>query len=169
MNIQPGDWAVGPIGGPGGVAIGVAEMIANGFRFEPWEHALVYIGHGKILQAEPGREGAQIRPLSSVPEHFIWSTGILRNPNTDEESAFALGKQLEHTPYSALDYFALAALHAHIPYPHLRKFIEAEGHMQCAQLVDFYELKRGWHLFTDHRQPGDVMPYDLGRLLVRSA
>lgn len=158
----PGDFCVVSIGGFGGRAISIGEWAA-GDGFTPWDHAFVYLGGGKVLQAEPG--GSVIADLGAY-EHLVWSTGLI--PLTDKQRAAvpALAKLMVGIPYSWLDYFALAAHHLHIPVPGLKKYIATTKHEICSQLVDTFMLRMGVHLFTDGRWPGYVMPSDLGNLLM---
>jgi hypothetical protein len=170
----PGDFAVCRIGGAGGLAIGLGQWLNGAAAFARWEHALIYLGDGLCLQAEPG--GAQIiaRP---VQPGDLWSTGL---PQFELSTMQKLrvkreGLRLRGVGYSALDYLALAARRLHLPdaavWPgpahrvSLRRYIEASGHQICSQLVDHLRLRVGSHLFTDGRWEGYVTPWDIGLLL----
>jgi hypothetical protein len=177
---QPGDFAVCPISGWGGAGIGWGERwLAHGRAaatgaFDHWRHAVVYVGGGRCLQAEPGGSQLITRP---VMDGDLWSTGYLDPPDPGvRERAEASATMWEHIPYSALDYLALAAHRARIPnlpvWPgrghlvNLQQFIGTTGHMMCSQLVDAFLAEMGWHLFTSPpRWPGFVDPYDLGALI----
>lgn len=168
---QPGDWAVCNVGGPGGKLIELGQYL-NGDGFVPWAHAFVYIGDGKILQAEPG--GSVIVPYT---EHGaeLWSSGVIPLTAAQRAQVPVLARQLTGIPYSWLDYFALAAHRLHTPDlavwpgPHhpvtLKTFIADSGHEICSQLVDTFMLRLGIHLFKDGRWPGYVDPAALARLL----
>jgi hypothetical protein len=161
----PGDFAVCNIGGGGGVAIDFMQWLNGATAFSHWDHALVYLGQGMVLQAEP--HGAQIvsRPVRAGD---LWSTSIaaLALTHTQQARVWGLAQSLEGTPYSALDYLALAARRARIPAPHLRAFLKTQGHAMCSELVDLFRMRLGSHLFRDDRWEGDVTPWDLGHLLV---
>jgi hypothetical protein len=171
MSPEPGDWAVCSVGGPGGRLIEVAEYL-NGDGFAPWEHAFVYVGDGKILQAEPG--GAVIVPYT---EHGaeLWSSAKYQLTAQQRATAPVLAHGLEGIGYSWLDYASLAGHRLHVPDlpvwpgPHhpvtLKTFIGDSGHMICSQLVDYFMLQLGVHLFADKRWPGDVTPAELAELL----
>jgi cell wall-associated NlpC family hydrolase len=171
MSPLPGDWAVCSVGGPAGRAIEVAEYL-NGDGFAPWEHAFVYVGDGKILQAEPG--GSRIVPYT---EHGaeLWSTGKIPLTAAQRAQVPVLAGQLKGVPYSWLDYASLAGHRLHIPDlplwpgPHhpvtLKTFIGDSGHLICSQLVDYFMLRLGVHLFKDGRWPGFVTPAALAELL----
>jgi hypothetical protein len=165
----PGDFAVCQISGVGGLGISVAELAIRG-QYREWDHALAYLGQGMCLQAEP--HGAQIvaRP---VRPGDLWSSGLpsLALTDTQQGLAWMTGQSLDGTPYSWLDYAALAAAGLHIPAPHLRAYIKASAHAMCSQLVDLFRLLLGSHLFTGEtpeRWEGDVTPWDLGHLLTQA-
>lgn len=176
---QPGDFAVCPIAGPGGLAIGAAEGFAdviarqmNFPAFTKWQHALVYVGGGRCLQAEPGGSRIVARPV--YPDD-LWSTGHITLPDAARRLAAATAGRWEGIPYSALDYLALAAHRLHAPdWPvwaqnghrvSLQQFIKDQGHEICSQLVDAFLMSCGVHLFADYRWPGYVMPIDLGHVI----
>jgi hypothetical protein len=155
---EPGDLAVCSMAGTPGRIIRYLQKL-NGDGFRDYEHALVYLGGGKVLQAMPG--GAQIADMPD-PEHILWSTGCFP-PLTGVQMALVPGiaAALKNTPYSALDYEALVAHRAHIPAPGLRAYIESTGHMICSQLADHVASLLGREVFTDLRWHGDVTPGDL--------
>lgn len=164
-----GDWAVCNVGGAGGKLISLGEYL-DGSAFGPWDHAFVYLGDGKILQAEPG--GSRIADLGTYGA-IKWWTGPLSAGQRAMVPAVA--KTLTGIPYSALDYFALVAHRLHEPdlpmWPEdgrmvtLEQFIGDSGHMICSQLVDEFMLRIGCHLFRDGRWPGYVTPADLAALI----
>jgi hypothetical protein len=160
---EPGDLAACSMAGTPGRIIRYLQKL-NGDGFRDYEHALVYLGGGQVLQAMPG--GAQIAPMPH-PDHIIWSTGCF--PRLDYQHAQlipGIAAALEHTPYSALDYEALVAHRLHLPAPGLRAYIESTGHMICSQLADHVATLLGREVFTDKRWHGDVTPGDLaGRFI----
>lgn len=168
---QPGDFACVPISGDTGKLIGVAEHMC-GDKFSQYQHAFVYLGDGKIVEAEPG--GARVialpRPYEPWARGVLWSTGKFPAVTPEIGQAIATAAQrLDGTPYSFLDYAALAAHHAHVPAPGLARFIGSEHHMICSQLVDYAYHEAGVRLFSDGRWPGYVMPADLAALIMESA
>ena len=154
----PGDWAVVSTGGDTGKLISIGEWLA-GDAFGPWDHAFVCVAPGKILQAEPG--GSRIDNLGTYG-HIQWHASRLTGKQYT--AIPQLAASMTGIPYSALDYFALAAHHLHIPAPHLQAYIADTGHMICSQLVDEFMLRLGVHLFADGRWPGYVMPADLAAI-----
>lgn len=162
----PGDFAVVSMGGQGGALISAMEQIAYDHATH-WDHAFVYTGGGKIVQAEPS--GAQVRPLGTY-EYAIWSTGILFPTAVQRGAIIAAAERYaaEKVGYSWLDYAAIAAHRFHVPAPGLKSFIASTRRMICSQLVDQCWLDGGYHLFSDGRWPGFVAPIDLGLLLQRA-
>jgi hypothetical protein len=162
---QPGDFAVVSAGGITGKLVHALQWLAGEGTYARYQHAFVYIGYGQILQAEPGKS----RITTMTPHRLtLWSTGIINIPDDARAKVPELARAMEGIPYSFLDYLSLAAHRLHIPAPHLRAYIRATAHDQCAQLTDLFELRLGVHLFADGRWEGDVMPSDLARLLTEA-
>lgn len=169
---QPGDFICVPIAGQVGKLIEVGQFLA-GQKFQPYEHAEVYIGqadangpYGYTVSAYPDRQGKQALPCA--PQDYagsLWSSGLISLSAAQRASIVNYAVAHEHIGYSALDYFALAAHRLHIPSPGLKAFIGDTGHMICSQFTDYSYEQAGVHLFTDNRWPGYVMPMDLASLL----
>jgi hypothetical protein len=172
--MQPGDFAVIPMGGESGKLIEFGEFL-NGDGFGNYEHAEIYVGNpagsptvpnGYTMGAYPG--GAKLVPLpdEKYQDGWLWSTD--RIPLTGPERLEIVNAALacKGIPYSAADYFALAAHRLHIPAPGLKNYIAASGHEICSQLVDYCYLEADVHLFTDNRWPGYVTPEDLANVLL---
>ena len=166
MPAQPGDFEVVKISGVGGTLISFGQWLNGAAAFTTWDHARVYLGRGLWLEAEPS--GARTVRLGERPSlGGLCSAGVASLSLTAAQQAMVwdVGHALEGTPYSGLDYVALAARRLRIPAPHLRKFIADSHRAMCSQLVDLFRLQVGSHLFADGRWPGDVTPWDLGHLL----
>ena len=152
---QPGDIGLCTIKGEVGKLIRVGQWL-NGDGFSRYTHAFVMGDGDTIVEAQPG--GAV-----HVPQRH---GGILWLPCPDQYRRgvveAALG--LVGTPYSALDYFALAALRLHIPSHELHDYVRSTGHMICSQLADEAARRGGWNIFKDGRMPQDVTPGDLWEL-----
>jgi cell wall-associated NlpC family hydrolase len=160
---EPGDFFTCSTGGQGGVLIAAAQRFAGAARrYAEYEHAGIYVGGGKIVQAEPG--GATEVPVGGH-KLMTWSTGVL--PLTDEQRRLIVlaARSKVGVPYSWLDYAAIGLHRFHIPAPGLREYLAADGHMQCAQLVDWTWQQGGVQLFKG-RWPGYVMPSDLAAVLL---
>lgn len=169
---QPGSFFLTTITGPAGWWIGTLQALAG----DPsrYQHAgIILDSDGTILEAEPG--GARIahiseyegRPLlvSDAPVQVTmrnWEGGRQSwSENALRQTVVVKARKLVGTPYSALDYLALAALHLHLPSRWIRQRVESSGHLICSALVDRVYMNAGIHLFDDDRLPGDVLPADL--------
>lgn len=156
---QPGDIGLTQIHGAAGLGIRIGQW-ANGTGFADFEHALQVTSPNEIIEAEPG--GAILSPLDKYdPETIVW----LRCPEQLRESVAAEARALIRTPYSFLDYDALALHRLHIPAPRLQLYISDTGHMICSQLVDEAARRGGWKLFDDGRWPGYVTPGHIWQLI----
>lgn len=129
----PGDFGLVSIKGGVGFLIRIGQWL-NGDGFRNYEHAFVYVGDGKIVEAEPG--GARISDLAEYDGRAIlWSTGLI--PLTDEQRSLIVQSALaqEGTPYSFLDYLAIALYRLGIKHPGVAKRVEDSKHLICSQLV----------------------------------
>lgn len=164
---QPGDFEVVPTGGTGGKLIEIAQIISNTGR-KDYEHARLYLGAGKIVEAQPG--GAVIRQYDvNQNDGGLWSTGLIQLTKTQRTLIVSAGYEYGygHVGYSIIDYFAIAACKFKIGMltPGLKAYVESSKHMICSQLVDQCYQDAGVHLFDDNRWPGYVTPGDLADLL----
>lgn len=160
----PGDFAVVEIDSLPGRAIRFGQWL-NGDGFVNYEHAVLYLGYGQILEAQPG--GAVISPLNRyAPSKMLWSSNKISLAASERVALVDYGKMMVGTPYSAADYFSIAAARFHIRLPGLKKYVADSNHMICSQLVDYVYQKAGINLFKDGRWPGDVTPADLAELII---
>lgn len=167
MTYQPriGDIGITRISGWGGAAIRVAQW-ADGCGFADYEHAFVVtevMADGTVWIVEAMPDGARHVPNWHKPEETVY----LRCPDQFRASVAdaAISIALKHTPYSWLDYGAIALHRFHIPVPHLKSFIESSGSMICSQLCDRAANMGGWHLYNDGRWDGFVPPCELTALV----
>lgn len=157
MKPGPGDFGLVAITGRVGTLIRVLQWL-NGDGWSGYQHAFVVLDDGTLLEAEPG--GARVMPLSEYDGTDVtFSSWTL----TDVQRAdiVRIARSLVGTPYSALDYAALALHRFRIPAPWLRRYIASRGHLICSQLVDLVYHDAGVELFTDGRWPGFITPGDL--------
>jgi len=160
---RPGDFFLVPMRGIGGPAIRFGQFL-NGDGFAPVQHAGMYLGDGVTIEAYPG--GAikgNIEAYSGLK--IVWSSGLFDLTEDQRRLMVQIALDFEGTPYSFLDYGALAAHRFHIPTPGLEAFIDDSGHMICSQLVDRVCELGGLQLFDDGRWHGDVTPADLYNLV----
>lgn len=160
---KPGDIFLVPMSGVAGPLIRLGQWAA-GDGLTKYQHAGVVVGDvdgyegTRTVEAYPG--GAIVGRLNRFdPKKLVW----LRCPPAYRDAVAAAALGYKGTPYSALDYDALALHRFHIPAPHLKDFIQDHGHMICSQLADQSALDVGWHIFDDGRWPGYVTPNDLGK------
>jgi cell wall-associated NlpC family hydrolase len=158
---EPGDFAVVSAGGLAGRAVAFGEWL-NGDAFTQYEHAFVYVGGGRIIQAEPG--GANEAPLTGHAS-ILWSSGVIPLTDPQRKAVCDAARGYVGVPYSFLDYAALVAHRLRLPVPGLRGFIATTRHQICSQLVDQCYADAGVHLFKDGRWPGYVTPAALAHLL----
>lgn len=133
---------------------------------EAWadfQHAFVYLGDGKLIEAEPG--GARIVDLAEYDGWDIyWCSNIAREHVADLGQVAKLAPSFEGTPYSFLDYFAIATRALHIPVPGLRKFIASTKHEICSALAALIYAESGAALYstwTGYVTPLDLMILDI--------
>jgi len=159
---RPGDIGLTQITGPVGTLIGLGEKL-NGDRFTQYQHAFVVLSGNRLIEAEPG--GAGLGMLSEYagrenlflrPEGFTMAQGAV---------VAAASERYVGTPYSFMDYLAIAAHRFRLPVPWLRSYIESTRHLICSQLVDAAYQAAGYQLFSDRRWSGFVTPADLAELM----
>jgi cell wall-associated NlpC family hydrolase len=159
---EPGDFAVVSVGGTPGRLIGLGERLNGAAAFSEYQHAFIYVGNGQVVQAEPaGAAYASVSPHTKT----LWSSGRIPLTASQRSAISRAARGYVGTPYSALDYLAIALHHWHLPIPHLRGYIASTGHMICSQLVDRCYQDAGVQLFADERWNGYVTPADLARLV----
>ena len=170
-----------PVPGGFGTGIEIGQFLA-GDRFQPYDHAEIYIGqpdkdgpNGYTCSAypnntDPGCTGRHVLPYppAKLPGS-IWSSGIITL--TPAQRAGILGWCEAHprVPYSWADYGALALHALHIPAPGLKAYIASTASMICSQYTDAAYAANGVHLFSDQRWSGYVTPGDLADLLQAKA
>jgi uncharacterized protein YycO len=161
VEILPGDFALTRIEGITGRAIALGQRLIGDAA--PVQHAMLYVGDGKVVQAMPG--GAECIPLADANPAVVWSSGVIRLTDYERQVIVSTGYSLIGTPYSFLDYGSIALATFGVRPRFVRDFVSNTDHMICSQLVDFAYDMAGVHLFSDGRIPGDVTPGDLYRLL----
>ena len=162
---RAGDFELVRMGGNTGRLIRLGQFL-NGDGFLDYEHAKLYLGDGKVIEALPG--GAQVDDYV-YDASSLWSTGIIKLTDIERKRIILAGYAGIGIPYSEADYFALAAhrLHLELITPGLREYVRTSRHMICSQLVDYFYQKAGIQLFDDGRWNGYVTPADLANLLFR--
>jgi hypothetical protein len=154
---QPGDFGVTKITGIGGKLIWLGQaLIGSRSRYE---HAfIVGLRPGSVIEAEPGGASVGFLPAEAAYSHFPLT-------NVQRLAIVNAAVGLIGTPYSWLDYVAIAAERLRLPSKRLRRYVGASGHQICSQLVDEAYRRAGVALFADGRSPGSVTPGDLAKLI----
>lgn len=156
MTPRPGDFAVVDTLTRTSRLIQLGEVLSGG-GFTMFDHAVICSrvrrdGTVYIVEATP--RGAEETVWHYDDHDHLWSTGIVKTSTRAGKAALAyLG-----TPYSWLDYAAIAARASHLWAPGLRHYVASTKHLVSGQLVDRAELDAGVHLLTDRRWPGWVRP-----------
>lgn len=161
MTPKPGDIGLVSIKGDVGTLIRIGQWL-NGDGFSIYEHAFVLTDDGNIVEAKPGGAVRVLMPYN--PSEVLW----ISCPPEHGEAVARAAVALVGTPYSFLDYFAIAAVRLHLPSARLRRYVTSTRHMICSQLADAAAAAGGWRLFHDKRLPQEVTPGDLWQLAMRS-
>lgn len=135
-----------------------------------------YINHVAMVTSEIGQPVRIVQAMPGGAEEVrlkretITDNHIFLRPKYDfqMDQAYAAASAAEEyigTPYSFLDYVAIAGMHMHIENGPIHEYVRSTGHMICSQLVDQALSNAGFHVFDDGRLPQDVMPVELYRAL----
>jgi uncharacterized protein YycO len=119
------------------------------------------------MEAQPG--GARITPLQRYSNRDTVYVSPVGLTDAQRTAITRAARTYGGTPYSFLDYAALATHRLHIPAPGLRDYIAAKGHLICSQLCDRAYADAGIRLFRDGRWDGYITPMDLWHLLRQPA
>lgn len=188
-NVQIGDFACVPIRGEGGIFIAFGEKL-NGSAFSQYQHAEIYVGTSDQLLMYRGTRaaiqaatydapfgwtfsayphGARLVPLECQPAKLpgaLWSSGAIALTDVQRHDIVSAALALDGTPYSILDYLALASHRLGIKDLALRRYIANSGHLICSQLCDKAYQDADIQLFDDGRWNGFVTPADLAQLII---
>lgn len=154
----PGDIGLTQISGKVGIAIRIGQWI-NRDGFRDYEHAFVYIGDGKHVEAQPG--GAAVAQLSQHDaSRVLW----IHCPDEYRQAVVNAALSLVGTPYGFLDYLAIALHRFGLPFERLRDYVKSTAHMICSQLAVEAAHRGGWMLSTPHELAQDITPGDLSKI-----
>lgn len=160
MDPQPGDFGVTRIHGLTGIAVRVGQWL-NGSGFADYEHAFIVMRGNAVAEAQPGGAGVWVNDYD--PAQTIYSSVSLTE--VQRQGVLDTARCLVGTPYSWFDYLSLALHRLHIRPRWVTDRMATSKHMICSQLVDYCYRQAGVPLFADGRQPGDVTPGDLYRVI----
>lgn len=154
---QPGDIGCTSIRGDVGFLIRLGQWL-NGNGWRNTEHAFVYVGTGRIVEAEPG--GARLADLSEYDARtVVW----VRCPDAHRDTVVQAARNLLGTPYGFADYLALAAHRFHLPIPGIKRFANDTSTLICSQLAVVAARRGGWDLL-EPKPAGFIVPDDLAAL-----
>ena len=160
----PGTVGLTHVSGAAGLAIRWGQAL-DGAEYPQWEHALIAVGDGTIVEARP--DGA-VR----VPEAQATGGGILWwTPDVDQSVRAAAAQAavgMVGTPYGWVDYVALAAVRLGLRHviPGVQRRAASDTTMICSQLVAAAYAKAGVQLVPGH-PAWDVTPADLAKQAIR--
>ncbi|MFJ3084376.1 hypothetical protein ACIPJG_32110 [Streptomyces halstedii] len=157
---RKGDIGLTKIGGLAGAFVNFGQWFVGDFA--PVQHALIYVGHGMVVQAMPS--GAEILPLEEASPVVMWSTGLIELTAEQRSHIAYEAVKLVGTPYSFLDYLSIALERLGFRSKLIRERVMASGHLICSQLCVLAYERAGIDLFPG-MFPGDQTPGDLYHLL----
>jgi hypothetical protein len=158
-SIQPGTIGLTQISGDVGKLIRVGQFL-NGNGFADYQHAFVYLDtDGSILEAEPG--GARVGNVREYDDIY-WCENIATRYGKRLNDVVAAAAKYRNTPYSFLDYLAIAQRRLHLPTLGFRSYVASTGHMICSQLCARAYFDAGIPLYSEWT--GYVTPLDLYNL-----
>jgi len=147
MTPLAGDFGLVSIEGGVGKLIRFGQWL-NGDGFSDYEHAFIYVGNGQIIEAEPG--GAVLSDLSEYDGRpILWSTDLVVLTEAQRKIIIAMALEQQGTPYSFLDYLAIAMYRLGIRHPGIATYVKNSKHLICSQLVAEDFMAAGVSL-TDH-------------------
>lgn len=183
-QLRPGDIGFTNIGGAAGALIWAGQKIVDATSREEsrFKHVFVVVEGGtvgvmpggpapRIVQAMPSgaeeiRIGVEHWRADTVYIRPHYQVGHLDYTEISADVADA-ARTYVGTPYSFLDYVAIAGLHVGIKNGLIRRRVTGSKHMICSQLGDQSMSDAGWHIFDDGRLPQDVTPAALYRQMMR--
>jgi hypothetical protein len=123
-----------------------------------WTHSFIVLDNDDVIEAEP--RGARIAPLQPYLDRgdTLFSSDFISLTDQQRVDIVRIGRALEHTPYSFIDYAAIGLHRAGLRLPAVEDYVQSSGHMICSQLVDHVWSEAGVRLFDDQRLPQDVTP-----------
>lgn len=161
-QLKPGDFGLTKIKGWTGIWVSLGQWL-NGDASR-YTHAFIVVDENYVIEAQPG--GAILTPLADYLERddVIYSN----LPLTEEQRKYIVDKaqSFEGTPYSFLDYLAIALVRLGIKPHRVIDRVVSSGHLICSQLVAEVYTYAGVKLFDDGTEPWMVTPGDLANRLL---
>lgn len=184
---KPGAFFLTTIGGRTGFWVGVGQALTG--HPSRWTHAGIIGYEGTTWEAAPGgvRTGtlAELRskphlvcdaPVQEAVDRLVLPMVLGARERAERRlraQVVVKASLLWGTPYSFLDYLALALHHLEVQLTGrpaggrwaltrwVRRRVESSGHLICSAYVDRVMFRAGIRLYDDGRMHGDVMPTHL--------
>lgn len=170
ITISPGSFFLTRQTGRNGRLVAAGQALVRGAS--TYTHAGIVLDDQHVLEALPG--GAVISPLSKITaagpvlicdrpvREYVEHHSAAGMEWWIRERVVEMARLLVGTPYSWLDYAAIAMAEWKIPgWKIARARVESSEHLICSALVDRAYRWAGIELFDDGRLVGDVTPWDL--------
>lgn len=161
---QPGDFGLTKIKGWTGIWVSLGQWL-NGDASR-YTHAFLVLDNDEVIEAQPG--GAVITPLSTYSGRL--DTVFSHRELTDEQrdTMVAHARTLVGTPYSFLDYLAIALVRLGFTPDFIVRRVVGSKHLICSQLVAQEYDYVGAPLFTDGTPSHMITPGDLTYVLTNN-
>lgn len=161
-QLKPGDFGLTKIKGWTGIWVSLGQWF-NGDASR-YTHAFVVIDDNYVIEAQPG--GAVLTPLADYLERTDVIYSNLTLTDQQRKTIVEKAQSLEGTPYSFLDYLAIALLRVGVKPRRIVDRVVSSGHLICSQLVTEVYSYAGIEIFDDGTLPYMVTPGDLANRLL---
>ena len=159
VSPEPGDFAVVAYKAPGWGA-----RLIGWFTRSKWTHAFIYMGDGKIAEAQ--RSGFTINELAAYDDaELLWSTDRYVISTRERDQICAAARCLIGVPYGWIDIVCIVLSAVGITPAPVMDRLAAHSTVICSQAVVHCWAVADLNLFPD-KADARVTPRDLGDLLL---
>ncbi len=162
-NAKPGDFAVVHVVGPLGNYLSYAEWLMGDTNLS-YDHALLYIGDGKCIEAMPWGVAVDSmnHPMHMLYTNYLWSTDHLFPTNKQRVDICKAANGYVGTPYNYLEWIAALAWMFKTPFWYQCLPNVMDSHLlMCSQLVA-QSWQDGGYPLCGGRYAAYISPADLG-------
>src|SRR5690242_14546439 len=161
-KLLPGDFGLTKIKGWTGIWVSLGQWLnGDASRFT---HAFVVVDDNYVIEAQPG--GAVLSPLADYLERDDVVFSNMHLTQIQREYIVKRAQELEGTPYSFLDYLAIALMRLGIKADRIVDRVVSSKHLICSQLVTEVYESAGVEIFDDGTDSWMVTPGDLANRLL---